>query len=332
MARLIRNLAIVLAAVLALGYVAGSAIVWDKLTKVDGQCHPEWATNDPTQFTIDASTSGTPPMSIPAVDTTPYLMPAPEDVTIPSRDRGIQVSGWWVAAEDPGAPAVVVVHGHTACKRDPDVLLPAGMLRRAGFSVLLIDMRDHGDSSDEDGRYAGGTEEYRDVLGAWDWLQSAKGVAADKIGLLGVSLVAATVLIATGEEPRVVATWEDSSYADIGVAIQAELRRNGYPEFLEFGGVTMARLISGDDLQSRSPLMAVQKMAGRKLFITHGTADDRLSVQYAYDLIAAAEAAGVALDSWIVPGATHTRAMRLDREEYERRLVEFYSGALASPA
>ena len=94
----------------------------------------------------------------------------------------------------------------------------------------------------------------------------------------------------------------------------------------------MARLISGDDLQSRSPLMAVQKMAGRKLFITHGTADDRLSVQYAYDLIAAAESTGVDLQSWIVPGSTHTRAMRLDREEYERRLVEFFSGALASPA
>lgn len=320
MSRLVRILAIVIVVGVPIAYVAASAVVWDKLTKVDGACHASWSTNDPTQF------------AVPDLDTTPYLMPAPEDVTIPSRDAAIRISGWWVPASDPAAPAVVVVHGHTACKRDPDVLLPAGMLHRAGMSVLLIDLRDHGDSTDEDGRYAGGTEEYRDVLGGWDWLRTAQSVPADRIGLLGISLGAATVLIASGEEPGVVATWEDSSYADIGVAIRAELARNGYPEFLEIGGVAMAQLISGDDLRSRSPLMAVSKLTGRKLFITHGTADERLSVEYGYRLIEAAEAAGVDVGSWIVPGAGHTQAMRLDHEGYERHLVDFFSGALASGA
>lgn len=318
MARLIRILAILLVASLPLSYGVASAMVWDKLTKVAGACPAAWATNDPTHF------------SEPGFDTTPYLMPAPEDVTIPSRDAGILISGWWVPAGDPAAPAVVVVHGHTACKRDPDVLLPAGMLYRAGVSVLLIDLRDHGESTDEDGRYAGGTEEYRDVLGAWDWLRTVQSVPTERIGLLGISLGAATVLIASGEEPAVVATWEDSSYADIGVAIRAELDRNGYPGFLEVGGVTMARWISGDDLQSRSPLTAVSKLTGRRLFITHGTADDRLSVQYADQLIAAALAAGVKVESWIVPDAGHTQAMRIAREQYERQLVDFFHGALSA--
>ena len=71
MARLIRNLAIVLVLILAVGYGAASALVWDKLTKVDGLCHPDWATNDPTHFTITE----------PPIDTAPYAMPAPEDVT-----------------------------------------------------------------------------------------------------------------------------------------------------------------------------------------------------------------------------------------------------------
>jgi len=333
MARLVRNLAIALAILLAGGYAAGSALVWDKLTKVNGECHPEWQANDPTTFEFEPPAPDATPIPdavpVPSVDTAPYEMPAPEMVSFPSRDPAIHISGWWVAADDPSAPAVVVVHGHTACKRDPTVLLAAGMLHRAGFSALLIDLRDHGDSTDEDGRYAGGTEEYRDVLGAWDWIQSEKGVSPARIGLLGISLGAATVLIAAGEEPGVVATWEDSSYADISVAIKAELRRNGYPEFLEAGGVAMAQLISGDDLRSRSPLMAVQKMGGRKLFITHGTADERLSVQYAHDLIAAATASGVDLQSWIVEGTSHTAAIRVVREEYERRLGEFFRGALS---
>jgi dipeptidyl aminopeptidase/acylaminoacyl peptidase len=315
----VKILAVTLVAVVVFGYGAASAVTWDRLTKVDGDCHPEWAHNDPTSF---------PDPDHPQVDTASYAMPRPEDVSFPSRDPAVTISGWWIPAADPAAPAVVVVHGHTSCKRDDDVLLPAGMLYRRGFSVLLIDLRDHGDSTDEDLRYAGGTEEYRDVLGAWDWLQSARSIPAERIGLLGISLGAATVLIASGEEPRVAATWEDSSYADIAVAIRAELARNGYPQFLEIGGVAMARLLSGDDLVSRSPLVAVQRMTGRNLFITHGTDDGRLSVEYATTLIDAAETAGVEVTSWIVQGAGHTQAMWLLPDEYERRLAEFF-GVLA---
>jgi hypothetical protein len=315
--RVVTILVVAFLAIVLVGYGVASAMVWDQLTRVSGECHAEWADNDPTSF------------SYPGLDTTPYLMPAPVEVTFPSRDAEVDISGWWVPADDPSAPAVVIVHGHTACKRDHDVLLPAGMLHRNGFSVLLIDLRDHGDSTDEDGRYAGGTEEYRDVLGAWDWLRSEQGLPADGIGLLGISLGAATALIASGEEPAVAATWEDSSYADIGVAIKAELARNGYPGFLEEGGIAMARLLSGDDLRSRSPLEAVRKMTGRHLYITHGTADERLSVDYGRTLSSEAEAAGVDVETWIVPGAGHTKAMGLVPDEYESRLVGFFEPILA---
>lgn len=315
MRRAVKILAVTLVAVVVFGYGAASAVTWDRLTKVDGNCHPEWAQNDPTTFSDPDH---------PDVDTAGYAMPRPENVRFPSRDPAITISGWWIASTDPAAPAVVVVHGHTSCKRDDDVLLPAGMLYRRGYSVLLIDLRDHGDSADEDLRYAGGTEEYRDVLGAWDWLQAARSIPAERIGLLGISLGAATVLIASGEEPRVAATWEDSSYADIGVAIRAELARNGYPQLLETGGIAMARLLSGDDLRTRSPLVAVSRMTGRRLFITHGVDDARLSVEYASTLIGAATTARVDVTSWIVPAAGHTQAMWLQPDAYESRLADFF--------
>ena len=50
------------------------------------------------------------------------------------------------------------------------VLTAAGMLNKQGFNILALDMRDHGDSTIEDGRHAAGTEEYQDVLGGFDWL------------------------------------------------------------------------------------------------------------------------------------------------------------------
>jgi fermentation-respiration switch protein FrsA (DUF1100 family) len=316
-----------LIAVPLLAYGAGSAVVWDKLTSVPTQCGGRWIENTPQAFEA-------PPEY--GLDTTPWLMPAPEEVRIPSRDPGIEIAGWWLPAttaeSTTPAPTVIVVHGFSACRHDHAVLLPAGMLHKQGFSVLLIDLRDHGDSTREDGRFAGGTDEYRDVLGAWDWVQTAHGGSPSSIGLVGVSLGAATVLLATGAEPGVAAVWEDSSYADLGTAIDAELRRNGYPTFLAFGGVTVARIVSGDDLVSYSPLDAVGKLDGRPLSITHGTADTRLSVEYGHRLEAAARAAGAPVESWYIDGAEHVEAMLTHTDEYEQRLVGFFETTLATDA
>ncbi len=325
-----RRLTIVIGILVAaslLAYGAASVFVWDKLTNVSDDCERKWGDNTPQSFEVP---------EVYALDTSPWSMPAPVEVRLPSRDPGIEIAAWWLPVADPGsaaiAPAVIVVHGFTACRRDHDVLLPAGMLHRNGFSVLLIDLRDHGESTREDGRFAGGTDEYRDVLGAWDWLQVEQGIAPGRIGLVGISLGAATVLLAAGQEPGVAAVWEDSSYADLDSAIDAELATQHYPSFLTFGGLLAARLISGDDLVSYSPLDAVLRLDDRPLFITHGTADKRLSVDYGHRLEAAVVADGGTVESWFVDGAAHTEAIKSHPDEYERRLVGFLRPALATPA
>ena len=101
-------------------------------------------------------------------------MPHYESVRFPSRQPGINIAGWWVEGK-PGAPAVILVHGLGGCKNAIDVLVPAGMLWRNGFSVLMIDLRNIGESDFVDGRSTAGNVEYQDVLGAWDWLVTNKG-------------------------------------------------------------------------------------------------------------------------------------------------------------
>lgn len=320
-------IAVTVIAVPLLAYAGASVVVWDKLTSVPDQCGGRWAGNTPQAFEVPDPYD---------LDTTPWAMPTPEEVRIPSRDPGIDIAGWWLPAstgETPAvAPAVIVVHGFTACRRDAAVLMPAGMLHRNGFSVLLIDLRDHGDSTKEDGRFAAGTDEYRDVLGAADWLRTAQDIPSSGIGLLGISLGAATVLLAAGQEPGVAAVWEDSSYADLGSAVDAELTREGYPTFLAAGGVLAARLVSGDDLVSYSPLDAVRRLGGRPLYITHGTEDTRLSVVYGHQLEAAVRADGGNVESWFVDGAEHAESMITHAAEYEQRLVAFFGASLATPA
>jgi hypothetical protein len=94
----------------------------------------------------------------PPIDLSRYAMPDYEAVRFPSRQPGIEIAGWWVPG-DPGAPAVILVHGLGACKNAIDVLVPAGMLSRNGFSVLMIDLRDVGDSGTEDGWTSAANEE-----------------------------------------------------------------------------------------------------------------------------------------------------------------------------
>ncbi|MEO8606358.1 MAG: alpha/beta fold hydrolase [Chloroflexota bacterium] len=308
-------------------YLGVGAYVYNVISAVKPGCqtHIEDMKNSPSAFSAPSDEAHA------QADMTGFEMGAYEEVKFPSRDDKLMIDGWYVPAQEvdaADAPAVILVHGLNDCKHSPYMLLPAGMLNRAGFNVLMIDLRDHGDSQVEDGRFAGGTEEYRDALGAWDWLVSEKHIPPEKIGLFGTSLGAATVLIAMGEEPRVAATWEDSSYADIQVAITAELGRYGVPTFFEPGGILMGKILSGDDIAVRSPLAAVSQLNGRPVFITHGDADKRLSVQYAYDLADAINANGGQVEPWIVHGSGHIEAMFYDTADYQQKLVAFFTQSL----
>jgi len=191
----------------------------------------------------------------------------------------------------------------------------------------MIDLRDHGDSTKEDGRFAGGTEEYRDVLGAWDWLRG-QGVPERRIGIMGFSLGAATTMIAMGQEPRIAAIWADSSYGDIGSAIRDELSRNGFPTILEAGGAFAGRLISGDDIEAHSPLETTTLLNGRPIFLTHGLLDKRIDIHFVYELAASVAAHSQVAGLWVVPDAGHTEAIRLHPAEYEQRVAEFFLRAL----
>ncbi len=292
-----------LLAILLVGYVGASYAVYDTLAAVPGTCHEVDAADTPQRFSV---------AGLADADTAAYWMPAPQDVAFHSRDPRIAdrtLRAWWIPGATATGPSVVLVHGVKSCRRDDNVLLPAGMLHRNGFGVLLMDQRDHGDSDDEDLRFAGGTEEYLDVLGAWDWLR-ATGVPSEQIGILGMSFGAAVTVIAGGEERAVRAVWEDSSYADMAEAMRDYLVREGYPAFLEPGAVAVARVVAGDDLLARGPLLEIPNYAGRRLAIVHGAANSTLGSGYAQELKAAADASGVAVgEYWIVPGMEHTRAV-----------------------
>ncbi|MCU0483425.1 MAG: prolyl oligopeptidase family serine peptidase [Chloroflexi bacterium] len=328
-----RILALVVIAVVGLvavgAYAAATYVVYDRVSAVEAHCGGRFAAYTPASFGTEGISAEFTADEFP---TAAYAMPDYEEVGFPSRDQRqppLIIRAWWIPAGTPDAPAVIVVHGYGSCRHDPVALLPAGMLHRNGFAVLLIDLRDQGDSDIEDGRFAGGTEEYRDVLGAWDWLVG-QGVPARRIGVLGESLGAATSLIAMAEEPRVQATWEDSGFADLQVMLREELARQGYPDWLIPGGLLWARVVAGDDLTAKDPLRSVEAIGSRPLAIVHGEADRRANVHHARDLAAVHARFIPGYEAWIVPGATHVQAAFAAPVDYEQRLVDFFATNLGA--
>lgn len=325
-----RVVAIGLAVILVLGVagyaVAGLAVAQVSLAE-NGGCHKEHASFTPAAFATNVWLSGD--WNARDFDVAPYLMPRFSEVTFPARDEpSITIHAWWVPGPSADGPAVVVVHGQGSCRRDPTILVPAGMLHAEGFGVLLIDMRDNGESTREDGRYGFGSDEFRDVLGAWDWLV-AQGVPARRIGLFGESGGAAAVVVAMGEDSRVAAGWEEAGRADVVSAAVEEARFAQKPEFLVPAAIAWMWLF-GDDVINRSPLNEARNIGTRPFQVVHGTNDERVALHHATDLEKVLLAGNPANRAWLIDGAEHVQGPFLVAAEYQRRLGEFFRAALGS--
>jgi fermentation-respiration switch protein FrsA (DUF1100 family) len=322
---------VVVAILVALVYVAMSFVVYDGVGTLSGECDPKDAANTPDAFTVR------PGYDQAIADAN--LMPVPRDVTFASRDPQLpdaELAGWWIPSDDADAPAVVLVHGIYSCRREANVLVPAGMLHRAGFSVLLMDLRDHGDSEGDDSRFSGGTEEHLDVLGAYDWLV-AQGVPADRIGVLGMSIGSVTSIIAGGQEPAIGAVWADSGATRMDIAIGNFLvdqlgDPTGLSRILVPGAMVWARVLANDEMGKFDPIEEVDAYGGRSIAFVHGALDAVLPASMTQELHDRAVAAGATTpDAWVVADAGHTEAVFKDPAGYEQRLVDFFTTALGAP-
>ncbi len=321
----------VVAVLLVLVYAGMSFVVYDGVGAAPGACDPQDRDNTPAAYRVR------PGYDQAIADAN--LMPVPQDVTLASRDPqmpGDKLAGWWIPQPDAAAPAVIVVHGIKSCRREANALIPAGMLYRAGFSVFVMDLRDHGDSGGDDGRFSGGTEEHLDVLGAWDWVR-ATGVPAERIGIAGVSFGSISAVIAGGQEKAVAAVWADSSTTRMDIAIGNfvvdQLKDpTGLSRILVPGAMVWARLIAGDDLGKFNPIDEVDAYGGRSIAFVHGGLDTVLPATMSVELLDRAVAAGATTpDVWIVADAKHAEAQFKDPAGYEQRLVAFFTAALGAP-
>ncbi len=117
---------------------------------------------------------------------------AAETITRQSAD-GIQLVADWHAA-DSGAPVVLALHMLNSRRSAYEPLLPD--LRAAGYAVLNVDMRGHGDSAGERDWPAAIAD-----VGDWlAWLRAHDRVSDVGVALLGASIGANVAIISCAQQ------------------------------------------------------------------------------------------------------------------------------------
>jgi pimeloyl-ACP methyl ester carboxylesterase len=126
-----------------------------------------------------------------------------------------QSVGWFLTRGVP-APAIILSHGYGSNRSE--LLTLTFELWKAGFHVLVYDMRGHGESPVD---WSGlGTYEKDDLLSAINYLkgmknESGKDLVDGRIGLYGVDLGGYISLVASSQDPAVKAVAADSVYPDV---------------------------------------------------------------------------------------------------------------------
>ena len=155
-------------------------------------------------------------------------------------------------------------------------------------------MRDHGNSTIEDGLISAGQREHRDVLAVWQWLQDTKDVEPERIGAVGISMGAGAVTIAFEQEPRLQSVFLESPYSSMGNVIEEELVFAGFPTFLKDAALFAGKVSSGDNLVKYEPIDAMKVVGNRSVYITHSLEDVRIN---SYHGVAMCDAARSSVDA-----------------------------------
>lgn len=286
-----RRLLLLAVVAVAIGYLSVSYVVADRLTHAER--HP--------------------------IGRAPQVAAATyEDVSLRTSD-GLTLKGWFFPVR--GDRAAILIHGRHANRAEYQGRLEhiADFLIADGFSVLLFDLRGHGESDGD--RFSLGQFERLDVASAIDFVGS-RGFAENRIALLGISLGAGTAIQELLLHPKIGALISDSSYMDAFTEVQEVLpQEGGVPGWFTPGVFIMTRIAFGLDGDQVRPIEVVRAHPERAILFIHCDTDPLIRVHHAEDLRAAS--ANAASELWIALGCDHAAAMDRYPAEYRTRVITF---------
>ncbi len=239
-----------------------------------------------------------------------------ENISFETSDD-LTLYGWFIPAVK-SDKAVILVHGHTANRNE-------GMrwvrpFHEAGFHVLTFDLRNSGKSEGDSTSL--GYHERNDVIAAVDFLADEKNI--NSIGVFGVSMGAATSVLAMAEDKRIQAGIFEAGYADFGDLLVTRAKEDfGLPKYPLIPVVKLVfNLRTGADMDSVSMEKNLPRLSQRPVLIIHCKDDDYIPYEHGLRNFNALKSNR---EMWTSPCKKHARAWQGDPKTAEFRVVRFFT-------
>ena len=212
---------------------------------------------------------------------------------------------------------MILVHGFSATHIS--VLHQAYKFYELGFNILLIDLRAHGNS---EGKYIGmGVLDSNDLV---SWIKKLDKIEKPTtIGLYGISMGAATVMMSLGEKlpDSVSFAIEDCGYSSVFEVFKYQMKMMFNLPSFPFLNIaeSWCKTIAKYDFHTKTSLTALAKTKIPVLFI-HGTKDTFVPYQMLeenYDVCAAKK------EKLIIHGAKHGASETKEPELYWKIIDKF---------
>ncbi|WP_186671366.1 alpha/beta hydrolase [Sporosarcina sp. BP05] len=244
-----------------------------------------------------------------------------ERLTLTSRD-GLKLSGYYLPASKPTDKLVILTHGYLGNAKQMG-LFGQHYYIDLDYNIFMPDARGHGKS---EGNYYGfGWPDRLDLI---DWTQLlVKRLGPDtQVAYHGLSMGAATVLMASGEEElpgQVKAIIADSPYESVYQLFAYQMNRMFHlPAFPLLDSTSvLTKMRAGYSFREASALKEVKKTTVPILYI-HGESDTFVPTELTKNLYQHTSSDAELL---IVPNANHGESIALDEDKYKMTVDQFLS-------
>ena len=202
------------------------------------------------------------------------------EVRIPA-NNGKCLFGWFIPHSE-RAPVLVILHGWGG---NAEMMLPlAAPLFLAGYALLFIDARCHGQSDDDN--FASLPRFAEDIESAVLWLRQQPETLGVQLGLVGHSVGAAAVLLAASRDTTIAAVVSLAAFAHPAATMRRWLRFKHIP-YWPLGAYVLhyVQRVIGHRFDAIAPVNTISRVACPVLLV-HGMADDTVPPSEAEEIYA----------------------------------------------
>ncbi|PZD94743.1 alpha/beta hydrolase [Paenibacillus sambharensis] len=253
-----------------------------------------------------------------------YGMVYTDQIFTSKADDSAALPGWVIEPEEP-VMTVIMSHGYRGNRLEKNVpFLPlAQQFIDANYRVIMYDFRHSGEAGGK--MVTLGTKEKYDLLGVIDY---AKSSYDEPVALYGISMGAATSILAAGLSADVMAVVADSPFSDLKSYLSQNMSVwTGLPH-VPFTPLTMFLMpfVTEIEPEEASPIKAVEQIYPRPIYFIHGTGDTYIPYTESQKMAALHPDR---FQIWNPEGIQHVKTYEHHADEYAANVIDFFEKSRA---